>query len=793
MDFRVFLAGTITALFKGGRIGMEKLIHKSSVLLLLASSIFLMACEKLPVNFGLRVEDSLGNVIDCSDQQDGFGIEVPYFVETDQVVHLKYKGEGTAKWSLQVGGENIVLDGTDVNLKFPETGSVSGSLQAVSICNKEEQHDFQLRVVEKLRNPSIRINNGETYTKSTDVSLQHSAIGATAMMLSTKPNCSGAEWSDYGNESRARIQVANSNNSYYVKFKNQVRESSCIGASIIHDNQAPVVQLSGMPPKISNLKEIAFKASATDNLSGVAHVLCSLDGEAYSSCKEILKRTNLAEGAHRIQLYASDKAGNVSNLFAYDFQLDHTAPNIVFQKVPQAFNQGGKQEYKFSWNGSTSKGDRIICNTGEGFKPCDETLMIDASTEAEYSVVAYAVDAVGNESSRLLHSFLVDKTGPLTKITKKPLNPSVEKEASFAFASIDKGIGGYKQYCSLNGASFTSCSSELNFKNLGNQFHNFKVYAVDTLGNKGNEVSYSWEVDDGIVSEEYLVGEAVKNVDIVVVIDNSSSMEKEQKEMGKRFGDFISSLSGLNWRLGIITTNAADNNQYAGGRLLDFNRKNPNLDAQYVISSEDTDPEKLFKSAIRVTEGGNDTEEGIHALRKFLERDDSLMLREEAHFASIIISDEDEKSRGRSLGSYNKPENLVEAVRKQFKGKKIYSNHSIIYQPGDEKCGRRGGKYEGITYNALSEMTDGIVGSICASNYTNQLLSIGDRIQETAFSVALKCIPRDTNGDGKPDVKVTYFPEPKQPVEEKLRKDKLVLVPYPEKGTKLHLVYRCDK
>jgi hypothetical protein len=772
---------------------MEKLIHKSSVLLLLSSSIFLMACEKLPVNFGLRVEDSLGNVIDCNDQQGGFGIEVPYFVETDQVVSLKYKGEGSAKWSLRVDDQIINLEGTNVSLKFPDSGVVSGSLQATSICNTDELHDFQLKVVEKLGRPSLVINNGESYTKSQQVSLSHSASGATAILLSNKPNCSDGQWRDYDSSSKANIYVANANNSYYVKFKNQVRESKCVGASIVHDNVAPVVQLSGMPAKLSNVKDISFRASARDNLSGVEHLLCSLDGEAYVACKDAVLRKNLSEGAHRLQLYASDKAGNVSNLFAYDFQLDHTAPSIVLSKVPQVFNAGGKQEYGFSWDGNLEKGDRIICNTGEGFKPCDTTVSINATEEAEYSIVAYAVDAVGNESSRLLHSFTVDKSGPKTTLTKKPLNPSVSGEASFGFSSVDKGIGNYTQYCSLNGSRFDVCSSEIKYQNLANQFHTFKVYAVDSLGNKGNEVTYTWEVDDGIVSEEYLVGEAVKNVDIVVVIDNSSSMEKEQKEMGKRFGDFISSLSGLNWRLGIITTNAEDNNQYAGGRLLDFNRKTPNLDPQFVISSEDNEPEKLFKNSIRVTEGGNDTEEGIYALRKFLDREDSQMLRDEAHFASIIISDEDEKSRGRNLRSHNKPENLVEAIRSKYKGKKIYSNHSIIYKPGDDKCGRKGGKYEGFTYNALSEMTDGIVGSICEPNYTNQLLSIGDRIQETAFSVALKCIPRDTDGDGKPDIKVRYFPEPKDPIQEKLRKDKLVLVPYPEKGTKLHLVYRCDK
>ena len=135
----------------------------------------------------------------------------------------------------------------------------------------------------------------------------------------------------------------------------------------------------------------------------------------------------------------------------------------------------------------------------------------------------------------------------------------------------------------------------------------------------------------------------------------------------------------------------------------------------------------------------------------------------------------------------------MEAIKTKYAGRKVYSNHSIVWRPGDRNCERRGGKYEARTYAELSDMTDGILGDVCSDDYTSQLLDIGDRIQETAFSIPLKCVPRDLDGDGVSDISIKYSPKPDEEIEHRLRKDKLYLTPYPPKGTKVHLVYRCQR
>ncbi|MCB0370011.1 MAG: hypothetical protein KDD45_11450, partial [Bdellovibrionales bacterium] len=57
------------------------------------------------------------------------------------------------------------------------------------------------------------------------------------------------------------------------------------------------------------------------------------------------------------------------------------------------------------------------------------------------------------------------------------------------------------------------------------------------------------------ITEQLSVNLTLNNkVDILIVIDNSGSMSYEQSEMAKRFSGFVESLNGLDWQLGITTT-----------------------------------------------------------------------------------------------------------------------------------------------------------------------------------------------------------------------------------------------
>jgi uncharacterized delta-60 repeat protein len=77
------------------------------------------------------------------------------------------------------------------------------------------------------------------------------------------------------------------------------------------------------------------------------------------------------------------------------------------------------------------------------------------------------------------HAF-TDNTPPNTTITGGPSGAINSTSASFTFVSSELGS---KFQCSLDGASFSSCSSPKSYSNLNDGSHLFRVRAIDAAGN----------------------------------------------------------------------------------------------------------------------------------------------------------------------------------------------------------------------------------------------------------------------------------------------------------------------
>ena len=70
------------------------------------------------------------------------------------------------------------------------------------------------------------------------------------------------------------------------------------------------------------------------------------------------------------------------------------------------------------------------------------------------------------------------------------INPTT---AIFKFASSEPGT----LYCSLDGSSFSTCTSPMKYTNLQGEAHEFQVYAVDTAGNVDTSpAQYRWAAHD---------------------------------------------------------------------------------------------------------------------------------------------------------------------------------------------------------------------------------------------------------------------------------------------------------
>src|SRR5207245_2173441 len=145
------------------------------------------------------------------------------------------------------------------------------------------------------------------------------------------------------------------------------------------------------------------------------------------------------------------------------------------------------------------------------------------------------------------------------------------------------------------------------------------------------------------------------------------------------------------------------------------------------------------------------------------------------HLAVIFVSDEDEASAGGGgayldaayndhvdsndhtreshhnsdqivpLTNNDRPENLKSMILSNWP-QKSYSLHAIVIKPGDRACFQAQDAahraWYGNVYKIGVDLSGGVLGSVCASDYAQQLGAIGDRISATTTrSITLHCSP----------------------------------------------------
>lgn len=309
----------------------------------------------------------------------------------------------------------------------------------------------------------------------------------------------------------------------------------------------------------------------------------------------------------------------------------------------------------------------------------------------------------------------------------------------------------------------------------------------------------------------------VGEVDILVIDDNSGSMYPEQVEMANRFPGFLDSLVRLDYRIAITTTDVKNN----GGSFLNFpNGQKYIYNSSRVADSRHYDNIDLFQRTIKrpetelcdssgYTNCPSGDERGIYAMNLAIERSDQRsFFRPGGHLAVIVLSDEDERSNGGQITGYplenfDLPETFVSRTKQFLGATKSVSVHSIIIKPNDTQCfdiqnsqtGVRG--YYGYKYAELSSPTaalkgesnlmTGTLGSICSNNYTTELGSIANRINQTVKSIQLPCHPVDD------EVEVVFDPSPSQQIYYTIGSDnRLELTPAASAGTKVSLKYKCS-
>lgn len=294
--------------------------------------------------------------------------------------------------------------------------------------------------------------------------------------------------------------------------------------------------------------------------------------------------------------------------------------------------------------------------------------------------------------------------------------------------------------------------------------------------NACSKVSFDKQLLDSDIPlgwEEKIVSTDISKLDILLVVDNSTSMLADNRKLASRLGGFVENLksSKVDWQMCITTTSfmmPPDSFFPTGSRVdwgssVKWSSYSPGDGKTWILDSSTGNLQGIISNTIEkigVQDSAGD-ERGIKAAyHHFLQRNDNNCYRSDAKLAVIVISDEDEasvagdvvlkeaelkiyrddhpsatqaeldaQSQRFDLKLEDSPQKYLDSVKNAFSSKQV-NIHSIITESvsckeiqdniPDEK-GYISTSYIGTVYKQASQLTGGGVGSICDNDYTETL------------------------------------------------------------------------
>src|SRR6186713_480119 len=279
----------------------------------------------------------------------------------------------------------------------------------------------------------------------------------------------------------------------------------------------------------SSSDSIIFEFTALDNGGregkgvGTKQFECKIDNSDFVSCTSPVEFTNLSNGVHTLDLLSEDNVGNISPTpESFNWTVDTVSPTTTINKAivgtESSLTNGSNSRFNsitFTFTGNDTDGLGIRefeCSLDDSnFTTCTSPLHYNDTiiTDGPHDFKVFSKDNVGNNDlSPELFTWNVDTIPPTTNITKAMdgniitiTNSSNTKSNSviFEFSGNDTGgVGVDHLECSLDGASFTACTSPVQFSSADilDGTHAFSVRAQDKVGNiMSTPLLFNWTVD----------------------------------------------------------------------------------------------------------------------------------------------------------------------------------------------------------------------------------------------------------------------------------------------------------
>ncbi len=224
-------------------------------------------------------------------------------------------------------------------------------------------------------------------------------------------------------------------------------------------------------------------------------------------------------------------------------------------------------------------------------------------------------------------------------------------------------------------------------------------------------------------------------VDIVWLVDDSSSMNIPQQKLAQTIPEMVSVLNSLKLDYRMVVTTTSMGNGFTGGRYIG----NP-----AVLTASTPDLVGVLQTRLMRGEMGNNLEEGLSSLQTLMSPDHLNQLgagfhREEALLLINVLSDEDDQSSGASASVVQSMVNRLNSFKRPFRPNVGGWLFNYIGVTGT--CMNGIGQFLiGQRYMDLAAMSGGASFPICSANLGDAVRSLRARVLEilTDYPLAQK-------------------------------------------------------
>lgn len=261
-----------------------------------------------------------------------------------------------------------------------------------------------------------------------------------------------------------------------------------------------------------------------------------------------------------------------------------------------------------------------------------------------------------------------------------------------------------------------------------------------------------------------------KQVDFLIVLDDSNSMLPELQKLATKMSAFMTSIesSDINWQMCLTVTRPLSGDWGKPIAWKSYAPKNgvPN----YLLKKGATNLDAIFNSTIAQVEIGGTSSGDERAIKAAYENftlgnpdsgSSHGCYRPGSALSVIAISDEDERSVGgdstkvksndsasayQPLETEDIPANLISHSQNIFGKDLRFTFNSIIVKPGDSVCEAEqdtntSPSHAGYVYTLMSQLTEGGVASVCEDDYSASLNTFKDKIVNSLNQLTLRCLP----------------------------------------------------